>query len=91
MGRPPAPPRRYWETNERLIRKLLLVWAGVSLGGAVLFVEPLNRFRVGAVPLGFWLAQQGAIYVFIALVFYYAWCMDRLDRRFAAEEPEHER
>jgi putative solute:sodium symporter small subunit len=82
MAEQPVHVRDYWRANERLIRGLLVVWAAVSLGGAILFVEPLNRFSIGSVPFGFWLAQQGAIYTFIALIFYYAWRMDRLDRQY---------
>ena len=37
-------------------------------------------------PLGFWFAQQGSIYVFVALIFYYAWRMNRLDREFDVHE-----
>ncbi len=69
----------YWRANERLIKTLLLIWGVVSLGLSILFVEPLNRLSLGRVPLGFWMAQQGSIYVFVALIFYYAWRMDRLD------------
>lgn len=69
----------YWRANERLIRGLLLIWGVVSLGLSILFVEPLNRLSLGRVPFGFWMAQQGSIYVFVALIFYYAWRMDRLD------------
>jgi putative solute:sodium symporter small subunit len=60
---------------------LLVVWALVSYGFGILWVEPLNRFRLGGFPLGFWFAQQGSIYVFVVLILVYALCMDRLDRR----------
>ena len=60
--------------------KLLVVWFVASFGLGILFVEPLNRFHVGGFPLGFWFAQQGSIDVFVALVFIYAWRMDRLDK-----------
>lgn len=77
---------RYWRTNVRLIAILLLIWAGVSYGCGILFVEQLNRFRIGQLPLGFWFAQQGSIYVFVVMIFFYAWAMDRLDRRHGVEE-----
>lgn len=79
----------YWRANKRLIAILLVVWAAVSLGAGILFVEPLNKIMIGHLPLGFWMAQQGAIYVFIVLIFVYAWRMDRLEaayRRQIAEE-----
>jgi len=65
---------------------LLAVWAFVSLGCSLLFVEALNTFTLGQIPFGFWMAQQGAIYVFVVLVFVYAWGMDRLDHRYHEDE-----
>lgn len=78
--------RRYWKANERLIYVLLGIWAVVSLGCGVLFVEPLNRFQFLGLPLGFFIAQQGSIYVFVAIIFFYAWAMDRLDHAYHADE-----
>ena len=78
--------RRYWRANIRLITVLLTIWAGVSYGCSILFVEYLNQFHVGALPMGFWFAQQGSIYVFVVLVFVYAWAMDRLDRKYGVAE-----
>jgi len=60
---------------------LLAVWFVVSFGFGILLVEPLNRFRLGGFPLGFWFAQQGSIYVFVVLILIYAVWMDRVDRR----------
>ena len=72
----------YWLANKRLIWILLTIWAVVSFGMGILFVEPLNKIMIGKLPLGFWMAQQGSIYVFVILIFVYAWQMDRLDRKF---------
>ncbi|MGD1899724.1 MAG: DUF4212 domain-containing protein [Phormidesmis sp.] len=73
----------YWRANKALIRNLLLVWALVSIFMSILLVEPLNSFQLGGVPFGFWMAQQGSIYVFVILIFTYAIQMDRLDRKYA--------
>ncbi|MEB3182436.1 MAG: DUF4212 domain-containing protein [Nostocaceae cyanobacterium] len=72
----------YWRANTALIRNLLIVWAFVSLVFSILLVEPLNNLRLGGVPLGFWMAQQGSIYVFVVLIFVYAVQMDKLDRKY---------
>jgi putative solute:sodium symporter small subunit len=69
----------YWQKNLRLIAKCLVIWFVVSYGFGLLLVEPLNTIRMGGFKLGFWFAQQGSIYVFCALVFYYAWAMNKLD------------
>ena len=60
---------------------LLSIWFVVSYLLGIVFVEPLNQFHLGGFPLGFWFAQQGSIFVFIALTFVYAFAKDRIDRR----------
>ncbi len=82
----PERLRRYWRANERLIAVLLIVWASVSLLGSILFVDALNMATILGLPLGFFLAQQGAIYVFVLIVFAYALTMDRMDHKYHADE-----
>ena len=77
--------RAYWRANTALIRNLLIVWALVSLVFSILLVQPLNAIQIGGVPFGFWMAQQGSIYVFVALIFIYAFQMDRLDRKYGRD------
>ena len=76
----------YWRANKRLILALLLIWATVSYGCGILFVEVLNKITFFGLPLGFWVAQQGSIYVFVVLIFFYAWRMDKLDKKFHMDE-----
>lgn len=85
----PLPKRDavgYWKANRRLIAVLLVIWASVSLGCGIIFVEPLNKFHIGNMPLGFWFAQQGSIYVFVVLIFVYANLMDVLDRKYGVRD-----
>ena len=77
----------YWRENRRWMLILGTVWFLVSLGCGVLWVAPLNDFQLGGFKLGFWFAQQGAIYVFIILIFVYARLMARLEQRLGLEEP----
>ncbi len=77
-----TPNKTYWRKNKTLIRNLLIVWAVVSLGMGILLVQPLNTFKLGQVPFGFWMAQQGSIYGFVVLIFIYATQMDKLDRQY---------
>ena len=76
---------RYWRANLKLMAARLAVWAFVSYGLGVVFVEPLNAFRLGGFPLGFWFAQQGSLYTFIVLIGVYVLAMDRLDRRYGVD------
>jgi len=81
-----ARRKEYWRRNLRLLGGLLTVWFLVSYGCAILFVEQLDRVRVGGFKLGFWFAQQGSIYVFVVLIFVYVVLMNRLDREFDVDE-----
>jgi putative solute:sodium symporter small subunit len=56
---------------------LLLLWFTAGPVFGILLVQRLNQVRLGGVPLGFWVAQQGAIYVFVVLIFVNAWLADR--------------
>jgi len=76
----------YWQANIRLILTCLIIWFVVSFGCGILFVEQLNEFRLGGYKLGFWFAQQGSIYTFVGLVFWYAVQMNRLDKKHNVEE-----
>jgi putative solute:sodium symporter small subunit len=81
-----SDPKGYWKANLRLIVTLLSVWAVVSYGCSILFVEPLNHLRIGNLPLGFWFGQQGAIFIFVGLILIYAVRMDRLDKKHGVDE-----
>ena len=78
----------YWKRNVRYVGVLLVIWFVVSYGFGIVLAEPLNTFRIPGTgyPLGFWFAQQGSIYVFVALIFAYVVLMNRLDRRFDVDE-----
>jgi putative solute:sodium symporter small subunit len=76
----------YWKANLGLLTVLLIIWFVVSYGFGILLVDPLNAISLGGYKLGFWFAQQGSIYVFLVLIFVYAFAMNRLDRRFDVHE-----
>ncbi|MCZ6697052.1 MAG: DUF4212 domain-containing protein [Acidobacteria bacterium] len=82
--------RRYWRTNLKYLAVLLSIWFAASFGCAILFVDQLDRIRIGGFKLGFWFAQQGSIYIFVTLIFVYVLLMNRLDRRFGVEEKRRE-
>ncbi len=76
----------YWRANLRLILGCLVVWALVSYGFAILLRPLLAGITIGGTDLGFWFAQQGSILTFIALIFFYSWRMNKLDKQFGVEE-----
>lgn len=82
--------QRYWRRNLRLMAVLLVIWALVSFGAGIVFVEPLNTLSIFGIPLGFWFAQQGSIVIFVLLIWFYVWRMDKLDKEFGITEYEQE-
>lgn len=84
----PEQRAAYWRANLRLLAGCMLVWFVVSYGFGILLAEPLNRIVIGGFPLGFWFAQQGSIYVFVLLIFFYAWRMNHNDRRYDVHEDD---
>jgi putative solute:sodium symporter small subunit len=64
------------------------IWFVVSYLFGIILVEPLNSIQIGGYKLGFWFAQQGSIYVFIALIFYYAKRMGKLDKEHDVHEDD---
>ena len=81
-----ASNNAYWAANKRLIVISLIIWALVSFGFGILLRPLLSGISVGGTDLGFWFAQQGSILVFLAIIFFYAWRMNQLDREHGVEE-----
>jgi|TARA_B100000405_G_scaffold203139_1_gene142587 putative solute:sodium symporter small subunit len=80
--------KAYWRANLRILAILMSIWFVVSFGCGILFVEPLNQIKLGGFKFGFWMAQQGSIYVFVALIFVYVRQMNKLDREFNFQDSE---
>ncbi len=79
---------KYWQANVRLLCSLLAIWFVVSFGAGIFFVDQLNNIQLGGYPLGFWFAQQGSIYAFVGLIFFYAWRIKIIERRFGVDDDE---
>ncbi len=78
--------RSYWQDNLRLVAGCLTIWFLVSFGFGILLLDVLNRIEIGGFQLGFWFAQQGSIYVFVVLIFFYAWRMSAIDEYHGVDE-----
>jgi putative solute:sodium symporter small subunit len=64
----------------------LTIWFVVSFVFGILLVDVLNNYHLGGYKLGFWFAQQGSIYTFVVLIFFYAWRMNAIDRKYNVHE-----
>ena len=78
----------YWQRQLRRIAILLAVWAVVAFGMSIFGAPFLNRFAFGNVPFGFWMAQQGSIFVFVSLIWIYAYFSDRADEEAGLSETD---
>ncbi|MBW2942011.1 DUF4212 domain-containing protein [Zhongshania aquimaris] len=78
--------KAYWRENVKLLLSLLFIWALVSFGFGILLVDVLNQIQFFGFKLGFWFAQQGAIYTFVVLIFVYVYKMNRLDEKYDVQE-----
>jgi len=92
MANEPTPTKAaedgagYWKANIRIITVCLIIWAVVSFGFGILLRPMLAGIEYGGTDLGFWFAQQGSILVFLALIFFYAFRMNALDRQYGVDE-----
>jgi putative solute:sodium symporter small subunit len=78
----------YWRANIRLLLTLMAIWFAVSFGAGILLRDWLDQFSLGGYPLGFWFAQQGSIYVFIALIFFYNWRIHKIEQRYDLDDDD---
>ena len=78
--------KAYWQANLRLTAILLVIWFVISYLCGIVFVEQLNAVRIGGYKLGFWFAQQGSMYGFVAIIFVYAHLMAKVDRKFGVHD-----
>jgi len=76
----------YWRRNIKLVVLCMIIWFVVSFGFGIILVKPLNAIHLGGYKLGFWFAQQGSMYTFVALIFFYSNKMGKLDKEFGVEE-----
>lgn len=77
--------KAYWKETVRLTIGLLVIWFSVSYGAGILLRDFLDQVSIGGAPLGFWFAQQGSIYVFVCLIFFYCWAMRRIEKKHGVE------
>ena len=76
----------YWKQNIKYVIILLIIWFLASYGAGILFKDQLNKIKIGGFKLGFWFAQQGAMYVFVILIFVYVRLMNKLDKKYGYDK-----
>jgi len=74
--------KEYWKANLKIVSILMLIWFLASFGFGIIFSDYLDRIKIGGFKLGFWFAQQGSIYIFVILIFVYAYLMQKLEKKY---------
>jgi putative solute:sodium symporter small subunit len=78
--------KNYWQENLRILAVMLSIWFVVSFLLSIVFVDQLDVIRIGGFGLGFWMAQQGSIFIYVIMIFVYIRLMDKLDRKYKVDE-----
>jgi putative solute:sodium symporter small subunit len=76
----------YWRKNLRVTGILLAIWFVVTFG--VGFFARQLTFTLFGWPFSFWMGAQGALVVYVAIIWYYAYYMDRLDREYGVPDED---
>ena len=78
----------YWKANLLILSIILSIWFLVSFGFGIIWADSRDALSIGGFKLGFWVAQQGSIYVFVVLIFVYVILMNRLDKKFNSKDKD---
>ncbi len=79
--------REYWRRNLRLTGILLAIWF-VATYVVSYFARELNEIVILGFPLGFYMGAQGALIIYVVIIWYYARSMNKLDREYGVHEGE---
>ncbi len=85
--RAPSQAEEYWRRTRGLMLFCLAVWAVFSFVIHI-FVEPLNRIVILGFPLGFYMAAQGSLVVFVVLIFWFAHRQNQIDEECGMAEED---
>ena len=75
----------YWQRTRRLTFALLGFWLCVTFG-STWFARDINQIVILGFPLGFYMAAQGALVIFLLIIWWYNRQMSKIDREFGLED-----
>jgi putative solute:sodium symporter small subunit len=82
-----AKHQEYWRRNLKLTAVLLAIWFVITFVVGY-FARELNQISFLGFPVGFYMGAQGALIIYVVMIFYYARYMNRLDREYGVAEGE---
>ena len=77
----------YWQRTSSLMWLMMGLWIFFSFI-VHMFVTPLNGIKIFGFPLGFYMASQGSLIIFVAMLFWFAKAQDKIDREEGVAEEE---
>jgi len=77
----------YWQRTSSLMWLMIGLWIFFSFI-VHMFVTPLNGIKIFGFPLGFYMASQGSLIIFVAMLFWFAKAQDKIDREEGVAEEE---
>ncbi|HEX5802199.1 MAG TPA: DUF4212 domain-containing protein [Azospira sp.] len=74
----------YWRKNQAVTALLLAIWFVVTFV-ASFYARELNAISLFGFPLGFYMGAQGALLVYLLIIWFYARYMNRLDEEYGVD------
>ena len=78
--------KSYWRYNISLTIILLIIWFVVTYLVSGLWAASLNQFSFLGFPLGYYMAAQGSLAIFVVEIAVYAYLMNKLDIKYGIRE-----
>ena len=75
----------YWRKNLRITAILMVIWFIVTFIAGY-YARELNQLTIIGFPVGFYIGAQGALIIYVVMIFYYAWYMNKLDNEYDVAE-----
>jgi len=79
--------KKYWAENVKLTAIILFIWFVVTYV-AIFFAPELNTIVIYGFPMGYYMGSQGSLIIFVILIFWYAFAMNKKDKEYGVEEEE---
>ena len=81
--------KEYWSRNLRLSAVLLAIWFVVTFVVGY-YARELFSFNFFGWPFSFWMGAQGALIVYVVIIWYYARTMNNMDKEYCVHEGDEE-
>lgn len=75
----------YWRKTRRLTFVLLVLWISITFG-LTWFARTINEIVILGFPLGFYMAAQGALVIYLLIIWWYNRQMRKIDAEFGIED-----